>query len=179
MPFNSWNASLITLQAAGPALTNSTSQTSLLNGQAKFTLPAEYLQFVGQKLQLTASGIASTAASTPGTFAFTVVFGAINIYTTGVTATVASSASAVPWNLVIDLTTRSVGSSTAATMSGSAFLTTATTLLATPVFVGTSPGSLTGFDSTIANVVDLQGTWSFQSASNTITVEQYELISRN
>jgi hypothetical protein len=33
----------------------------------------------------------------------------------------------------------------------------------------------TGFDTTIANLIDLTGTWSVSSASNSIQVEQYAL----
>jgi hypothetical protein len=175
MPFNQWWAPLITQQAAGPALTNSTSQTTLLNGQAKFTLAAEYLQYIGQKLHIKAAGVISTAAATPGTFTFTVVFGAINVYTGGASVTVATSRSGDPWSLDIDLTVRSVGSSTSATLTGGGTFTTLTLSTTTPIQILTSPGSLTGFDSTVANVVDLQGTWSFQSGSNTITCHQYEL----
>src|SRR6185312_16882715 len=119
MPFNSWNSSLITLQAAGPALANSTTQTSVLNGQAKFTLPAEFLQFVGQKLRITAAGIISTAASAPGTFSWTVEFGSIAVFAGGASGTLATSASNVPWTLDINLTVRSVGSGTSATIAGS------------------------------------------------------------
>jgi hypothetical protein len=179
MPFNSWNSSLITLQSAGPALTNTVTQTSVLNGQAKFTLPAEFLQFVGNKLRIKAGGIISTAASTPGTFSWNVMFGSIAVFAGGASGTLATSASNLPWKLEIDLTVRAVGSGTSATIAGSGVFTSAGLSATTPIQLLASPGALTGFDSTVASVVDLQGTWSVASASNTITCEDYELISCN
>jgi hypothetical protein len=177
MPFNSWNSSLITLQAAGPALTNTTTQTSLLNGQAKFTLPAQFMEFIGQKLRIKAAGTMSTAASTPGTFSFFVVFGAISVYAGGASGTLATSASNATWKLEIDLTMRAVGSATTATAAGSGTFFSTALSATTPVQVLATPGSLTGFDSTSATLVDLQGAWSVASASNTITCQDYELIS--
>ena len=177
MPFNAWNSSLITLQAAGTALTNTTTQTSVLNGQAKFTLPAQWLEFVGQKLRILAGGVISTAASTPGTFTWTVMFGSIAVYGGGASGTLATSASSAPWKLWIDLTVRSVGSGTAATVEGSGTFQSAGLSATTPIQLLSCPGALTGFDSTVASVVDLQGTWSVASASNTITCHDYELVS--
>lgn len=177
MSFNTWNASLITLQAAGSALTNTTTQTSVLNGQAKFTLPAQWLEFVGQKLRVKAAGIMSTAAATPGTFTWTVMFGSIAVYGGGASGTLATSAANAPWRLEIDLIVRSVGSGTAATLQGDGEFKSTALSASTPVQILACPGSLTGFDSTVASVVDLQGTWSVASASNTLTCHSFELIS--
>lgn len=177
MSFNSWNSSLITLQAAASALTNSTAQTSVLNGQAKYTLPAQWLEFIGQKMRIKAGGVMSTAASTPGTFTWTVMFGSIAVYGGGASGTLATSASSAPWKLEIDLTVRSVGSGTGATVEGSGTFMSAALSTATPIQLLSCPGSLTGFDSTVACVVDLQGTWSVASASNTLTCHDFELIS--
>lgn len=178
--FNSWNQTLITQQAAGPALTNSTAQTSLLNGQAKFTMPAGFLTAAGAKLQMRAGGLMSTAASSPGTFAFTTMFGVIAVFSGGASGTLATSATNVTFVLDIHLTVRSVGSGTAATVEGTGVLTTVALSAATPIQLlpASSPGAGTGFDSTVSFVVDLQGTWSVASSSNTITVTDYELLSK-
>ncbi|HEY6925151.1 MAG TPA: hypothetical protein VI653_16870 [Steroidobacteraceae bacterium] len=179
MPNNAWYAPLITLQAAGPALSNSTTQTSVLNGQAKATLPAEFLQYIGQKLRISAAGVISTAPSGPGTLAWTVMFGSIAVYAGGASGTLATSASGVPWNLDIELTVRAVGSGTSATVAGNGKLVSAALSATTPIQLLTVPGALTGFDSTVASVVDLQATWSVASASNTLTCHSYELTSCN
>jgi len=179
MPNNAWLAPMITLQAAGPALTNSTTQTSVLNGQAKATLPAEFLQYIGQKLSVRAAGIISTAASAPGTLSWFLMFGSIAVYAGGASGTLATSASNATWTLDLDLTVRAVGSGTSATIAGSGkFLSTALSAT-TPIQVLATPGALTGFDSTVASTVDLQATWSVASASNSLTCQVYELISHN
>jgi hypothetical protein len=174
---NSWNQSLAVQQAAGPALSNSTSQTSVLNGQAKFTLAAGFLQYIGDKVRVKAGGIISTAASSPGTWSWTVMFGTIAVYTGGASPTLATAAASAPWKLEVDLTVRSVGSGTAATIEGSGKFESVALSTTTPVQILSCPGPLTGFDSTVSFVVDLQGTWSVASASNTLTVNDYELIS--
>ena len=179
MPSNSWTGALITLQAVGPAVADTATQSSVLNGQAKFTLPAQWLEFVGQKLKLRANGIISTASASPGTLQWFVVLGASTIYSGGVSGALATSASSVPWSLEIDLTTRSVGSSTAATFTGSGRFLSAALSTTTPIQLLACPGSLTGFDSTIANLLDLQVAWGSAVSGNTLTCEDYELVSCN
>lgn len=173
MPFNQWLASLITLQAAGPAVA-SAAQSSVLNGQGKFTLPAQYLEYVGQKLKIRAAGVISSAASSPGSIAWTVMFGAIAVYAGGASGNLVASDANIPWTLEIDLTVRAVGSGAAAELAGSGEFKSAALSAATPIQILACPGPLTGFDSTIANVVDLQVTLG--SASDSITCETYELI---
>src|SRR6185437_14396899 len=173
MPFNQWYAPLITLQAAGPAVA-STSQSSVLNGQAKFNLPAQYLEYVGQKLKIRAGGILTTAASSPGTIAWSVMLGSTAVYAGGASGTLATSQTNVPWVIEIDLTVRAVGSGTSATLEGSGRFTSVALSAATPIQIMACPGALTGFDSTIANVVDLQVTLG--SASDSLTCEDYEMI---
>lgn len=178
--FNSWNQTLITMQAAGPALSNSTAQTSLLNGQAKFTMPAGFLTAAGAKLYLRAGGKMSTAAASPGTFAFTVMFGTTAAFSGGASGTLATSASNVTFVIDIHLTVQSVGSGTAATVEGTGSLLTAALSATTPIQLlpASSPGAGPGFDSTVSFIVDLQGTWNTASSSNSITVTDYELLSK-
>lgn len=177
MANNSWNQTLITAQTAGSALTSSTAATSILPASAKYTLPANYL-FIGKKFRILASGIISTAASTPGTFTFDTRIGSVIWYTGPASGTVATSASNVGWDLRIDLTCLSIGASTSATMKGSGIFTSAALSTSTPIQILT-PATGTGFDSTVSSVVDLFGTWSVSSASNTITLSQFELIDCN
>jgi hypothetical protein len=177
--FNSWWSTLITQQAAGTALSASTTATSLLNGQAKFTLPAQGLAFPGSKLKIHASGRMSTAASTPGTFTFDIRFGSIVVFNGGASGTLATSASNVTWRLNIDLVALTVGSGTTATLYGTGELKTAALSATTPLILlpASSPAAGTGFDSTVANAVDLFGTWSVNSASNSIRCDEFELTS--
>jgi hypothetical protein len=175
---NSWNQTLTQLQAAGPALTNSTSQTSVLTGQAKFTMPAGFLQYIGDKVRIKAGGIISTAASSPGTFSWFIMFTSVVAYAGGASGTLATSASNAPWKLEIDLTVRSVGNGTLATTEGSGKFESTALSATTPVQILACPAVTSpGFDSTVSFLVDLQGQWSAASASNTITCQDYELIS--
>lgn len=181
MSFNSWQQTLITQQAVGVAVTNTTAATSVLLGQAKFTMPAGLLQFIGQKLKVKASGRLSTAASAPGTLNLGINFGSINVYTQGATGTLATSASNLTWKWDADLVLYTVGSGTAATLYGSSTLTSFGLSASTPIYVGpvSSPAPGTGFDSTVASVVDFLATWSVASASNSIRCDDYELMLAN
>lgn len=178
---NSWNQTLGTLKAAGPALSASTTATSLLgtgaSQDARFNLPSNFLG-IGSKLRIRAAGTISTAASAPGTFTFTVMLGSVAVYTGAASGTLATSASNLPFTLEIDLTCRAVGGSTNASIEGSGTLISAALSASTPIqLLGSSAG--TGFDSTASGYVDLFGTWSVNSASNSITVTDYEVISCN
>lgn len=176
---NTWNSTLQTQQGVGSALTNSTTPTSLLPGQAKFTLPAQALQWIGQKLRVKASGRISTAASTPGTLTLDIRFGSIVVFNGGASPTLAVSAANLTWRLEADLTVLTLGSATAATLYGAGELKSAALSASTPIMLlpVSSSGAGTGFDSTIANVVDFFGTFSVANASNSIRCDEFELIS--
>lgn len=180
MSSNSWNQSLITQQVDGSALTNSTTPTSILAAAAKFVLPANLLQ-IGTKLRVKAHGRISTAASSPGTLTLDVRFGSTVVFNGGASGTVATSATNLTWDLEVDLTCRSIGASTSATMLGVGRLISAALSASTPIMLlpTSSPGAGTGFDSTASQTVDLFATWSVQSASNSIRCDSYELILLN
>lgn len=178
--YNSWNSSLQTANVDGTALTNTVTATSILPAHAKFTLPANMLN-IGSKLRIRASGRISTAAATPGTITFDVRFGSAVVFNGGASGTVVTSATNLTWVLECDLTVRSVGASTSATILGTGILTSAALSATVPVMLlpTSAPAVGTGFDSTSSQAVDLFATWSFASASNTITLHQFELISCN
>jgi len=175
---NSWGQLLINAQTSGAALASSTSPTSLLPGQAKFTMPANFLQ-VGSQWKVNAAGKMSTAAASPGTFTIDFRIGSVVAFNGGASATLATSASNVTWEAEFDLTCVSIGSGTAATILGTGKFVSAALSAATPILLlpASSPAAGTGFDSTSAAVCDLFGTWSVSSASNTITLNQYSLVS--
>jgi hypothetical protein len=184
-----WNT-LATLQAAGPTLSGSAAtRTSLLNAQAKISLPAGFFAYAGQKLKVVAQGQLTNAA-TPGTVLFDVGFGATGttiVFSSGALGMSASAHTTLPFWLEIDFTVRTLGSGTAATfmpqgrVTGKPFNATAagtdnaateTTLM----MPGTVPATTT-FDSTIVNLVDFAATTSLSTAA--VTLQQYELISTN
>lgn len=176
---NLWWQSLIEAQGDGSALTNTTTPTSLLPGQAKFTLPAGFLDAPGAKLKVKAAGRISTAASSPGTLTLDVRFGSTVVFNGGASGTLATSATNLTWEAEIELLARSVGSGSAATILGIGKLISAALSASTPVLLlpASAPAVGTGFDSTVSNTVDLFATWSVASASNSIQLHQFELVS--
>lgn len=184
MPYNSWGQTLVTQHAVGTALTNSTTATSLLNGQAKFTLPAN-LVTIGTKFRIHLGGRISTVVTTPGTLTFDFKFGAVIVLTSGALALNTTAQTNANLDVWAELTAFTEGSGTAATMYGRGALTSrvgigsaavATSGVLTQPFPDTSPAVGTGFDSTVSNVVDVFGTWSVANASNSIRIDDYELI---
>jgi len=60
MPLQTWQETLIQAQSDGTAVTG-TAEGSLLPGQAKFTLPANFLDYAGKTLRIRAAGRISQA----------------------------------------------------------------------------------------------------------------------
>lgn len=187
MPRNTWQAVLISAQSDGSALVSSTAETSLLPTQAKYTLPANFLGDVGQALRVRAMGRVSLQA-TPGTLTFRMKFGSIIVATTGALVLNTGAKTSVTWILDWDLTVRTVGGVTAATIMHSGQWQSEAVVgsaaagaggASSHIFPLTAPAVGTGFDSTIANQIDLTGQWSTSSATNSIQLHTYKLETLN
>jgi hypothetical protein len=176
------NQTLITAQTSGSALSNSTTATSILPPLARFNLQSNVLA-VGSKLRVKASGILSTAASSPGTLAFSFVIAGVTVFAGGASPTLTTSASGVTWDLDMDMTVRSAGAGTGTTILGTGKFTCPGGMTApVQMLPASNPAAGTGFDSTgtvAALFCDLFATWSVASASNSITLTEYELIFAN
>lgn len=188
MSMQGWVESLAAAPADGAALTNTITPTSLLIATAKPVLPAQYFDRVGKMLRVTAKGRFSTVVTTPGTFTFDVRFGSTIVFTGGAMALNTTAQTNATFTMEVTLVCKSIGSGAVATVlgigsfvsravigSGAAGATGANELL----LPDTAPAIGTGFDSTIAQTVDLFGTWSVASASNSITVHQLLIESLN
>jgi len=188
MPLQTWQETLIQAQTDGAALTNSTTETSILPGQAKFTLPANFLDYVGKTLRIRASGRISTLVTSPGTMTFKVKFGSIAVATGPAFALNAVAKTNVTWWLEWALTARTIGAATTATFMHTGQWTSEA-IIGSPVpgtggsgtllIPASAPAVGTGFDSTSANVVDLTATWSVANAANSILLHQYACESIN
>lgn len=182
MSLQTWQESLITSQVDGTALANSTVATSIIPAAARFTLPANFFQ-IGRKLKIVASGRISTTTGPP-TFTFDVRLGAVIVFNGGAVTTVASVTN-LTWELMIELTCRAIGAGTTANLMGTGRLTSAAVVGSTggaansAMLPASAPAVGTGFDSTSSQIVELFGTWSAASASNTVQVHEYELIAPN
>jgi hypothetical protein len=181
MSNNSWYQTLITAQGAGTALTAAAAAT-MLPGQAKFTFPANQLK-VGDKLGINAQGIISCAVTTPGTARFDVRFGSTVVFDTGALNLNIVAKVNVPWFLDIELTVRSVGASTAATLWGQGKFTSEA-VVGSPLPSAGGNGVLnvpvsglavsTGFDSTTSFTIDSFFTQTV--ATGSLTLQEYELV---
>lgn len=175
---------LIAASAAGTAVT-AASETTLLPAAAKLTLAPNFFK-IGTKLRITASGLISSVITTPGTARFKVKLGPTsNIAVFDGLAILLDTAAAHTnkgWRLAIDLTCITVGTSTSATLWGDGEFKSENIVGQTTMPVASqiaslpwnaSPAAGTGFDSTVANVLDL--TFTQTVATGSITLEQYSV----
>lgn len=184
MSMQTWGETLISAQADGTALTNTTTATSILPAAAKFTLPANYF-LPGRVLRLNAWGRISNVVTTPGNLTLDVKFGATSVFTSGTMALNTTAKTNVSWRAIIMLTCRTIGASTTATLFGqgdwcSESATGSAAGVANDILMPASaPAVGTGFDSTASQAVDLFATFSVASASNSIQLHQYTLEALN
>lgn len=192
MSLQTWQETLASQQAAGTALNTFTTAKSVINPQALVSIPAGYFT-IGKTLRIKAQGSISNIVTTPGTIAFQVMLGpsaTIVAFTTGALQMTATANTTLPFDLEIILVCRTVGSGTAATLmgigringimftltAGTANNTNSQTSLTVPI---TAPAAGTGFDSTIANLLDFWAGFSISNAGNQIQIQNYVVESLN
>lgn len=192
MSLQSYQETLISAQTDGTALSSFTTAVSLLPTGARYTLPANWMA-IGRVLRIKAAGRISNIVTAQPTFAFTVLLGPtsnITVFNGGNVTTSTTAHTTVPWDLEILLTCRSIGNGTSATVMGqgvlrsSAFVASGATADSanthtTLMIPNTAPAVGTGFDSTVANVVDLFAACGTSNAANAIQLHQYTLEALN
>lgn len=188
MSMQGWVELLATSPVDGVTVTNTVTATSLLAGQSKPVIPAQYFDKPGKAIRVRAKGRISTLATTPGTFTFDLRIGSTVVFTGGAMALNITAQTNATFDLDITLTCRSIGSGASATLLGiGLFLSRAVIGSAAAASGGasslvlpdTAPVVGTGFDSTTAQTIDLFGTWSAASVSNSVLVHQFFLESLN
>jgi hypothetical protein len=178
--------SLASLQAAGPNLTASTTPTSLLNPQAKVTLPAGFFSFIGQKLYIRGQGQLGNIVTTPGTLTIDIRFTSTVVFNGAAMQLSSTAHTALPFMFEIELTCRIVGSSAQLMGQGKMIsqclsltaVADSTTTPATLLLPNTTPALGTAFDATSTQQIDCFGTFSLNNA-NAIQMHQYEVLSCN
>lgn len=189
MPGQSWQETLINQNVDGPALTASTTPTSILHPTAKLSLPPNFFR-IGKMIKLTAQGRVSNIVTTPGTLTLDVRMGPtsnIIVANGGAMALNVVAKTNVPWWLEWIMTCRAVGNSTNANLMhqgtwcsesvvGSAV--PASGGAGTHMLPNSAPAVGTGFDSTVSMIVDLFATWSLNNA-NSIQVHQFKVEDLN
>lgn len=191
MSLQTWQETLVSAQISGNSLTSSTTPTSLLPAAARYTLPPNYLS-IGKVLRVKLTGRINNLVTTPGTLDLDIRMGPtsnIIVHDGGAMQLSSTAHTNVPFMAEFMMTCRTIGAGTTANflsqgiISSQALSLTAvadsTTTIATLMMPNTNPAVGTGFDSTVAMVVDVFGTFSVNSASNLITVHQYTLEALN
>lgn len=189
--FNTYQGVLTSSPGDGNAVSNSTTETSLLTGTAaasKFTLPSKFLIYPGQTLRIRAMGRISNIVTTPGTLTYKVKFGSTAVATSPAFQLNAVAKTNVTWILDWDLTLRSVGGGTLATFMHSGQWNSES-VVGSPVPASGGAGTLlipasapavgSGFDETVANIIDLTATFSIANAGNSVQLHSYKLESLN
>ena len=190
MSRQSWVETLISAEVAGTNLTASLTATSIIPAAARFTLPANWMD-IGRVLRIKATGQLGNIVTTPGTLTIDVRMGPtsnIVVFNGGAMQLSSTAHTTLPFMLEIVLTCRAIGSGTSANLMGQGQMTAqslsltavadSATTPATLLLPNTTPAVGTGFDSTVAMVIDLFATFSLNNA-NAIQVMQYTLESLN
>jgi hypothetical protein len=161
--------------------------TSILHPTGRLLLPAGYLFRVGQVLRIMAAGRVSNIVTTPGTLTLDLRMGpalppTIVVANGGAMALNAVAKTNVPFELWWELTLRSVGSGTAAQWHHQGTWSSESVVgsplpsaggAGTHMLPNAAPALGTGFDSTVANYLDLFATWSLSNA-NSIQTHQFK-----
>lgn len=184
----SWSEALAASSVDSTNLTASITRTTILPPAAVFTLPANFFE-VGKVLKLTLCGRLGNVVTTPGTLTIDVGIGAVVAFNGGAQAMSTTAHTTLPYWLEILLTCRAIGNGTSANLMGQGRITSQavsntqvadadTTTIKTLLLPNTTPAVGTGFDSTVAQTVNVFGTFSISNA-NAILTHQYILEAKN
>ncbi len=190
MSLQSYGETLITQPDAGTLFNTYTTAKRVINTDALYTLPANWCK-IGRKLRVNMQGAISNIVTTPGLMNFQVIFGTIAVYDSGNIQLNATAHTTLPFWAQIDLTCRAIGDTASANFmglgifSGRMFTLTAGNTdanndhMPTIIAPATAPVVGTGFDSTIANIINLFVGFTISNAGNGIRIDQYELVALN
>jgi hypothetical protein len=183
---------ITTLEAPGTAIASSAARTSMTVGSTQFRKPlaADTFANTGDMIMLMAAGIITTVVTTPGTLILDFSLAGTAICSTGAMTLNIVAQTNTPWILTMYMSAKTVGSGTAATLVFHGYWLSPASIL-TPAgatgpgpggqivpYSGTATGASTtsaGFDSTIANVIDINSTFSVSTA-NSIQLLQAAII---
>lgn len=176
--------SMIASHVAGAALSGSTAETTLLPAQAKLTMPANWIEYIGQMFRLRGHGRISTVVTTPGTMTLKLKAGSTAILTSQALPLNIIAKTNVSWWLDLMVTVRANGA--ACTLMGQGPWISEAVIGSPLASAGGSGIELwqpsapvvgTSFDATVTNVLDFTGQWSVNSGSNSILCEAFQIES--
>lgn len=182
MSRQTWEQAVMTAEADGTALSNSTTPTSLLPTGARWLMPANFLD-IGMVVRARALLRLSNIVTTPGTLTLDLRLGGTVVFSGGAMQLSTTAHTNVPLRWEADLTVRAIGSAAnlmgqgvalaqAISATAVADSTTSHNMLMTP---NTAPVVGANFDSTASQQWDLFGTFSIANAGNAVTLHQFAL----
>lgn len=177
MSNQSWIQLLNVNQVNGSALANTTVPTSVLPVAAIYTLPNNFIDVISRSIRVSIAARISTLATSPGTFQLDLKFGANIVASTGAMTLNTSAQTTTSLSMNWLITARAVGTNGnfihSATVVSGALLSGLAAVYPQPIAVGTN------FDTTQAYAVDLFGTWSVASSSNSFQLHMFMFESLN
>lgn len=166
------------MQSDGPALTNSNTATSLLVSP-KYTFGTGAFSAIGQMIRIKGNGRISNVVTAAPTITLDVRFGSTVVFNGGAIQCSTTAHTNVPFRFEIELTCRAIGASANFMGQGeaksNAFVISGadgTNSMGTILIPNTAPAVGNNFDSSATQQVDIFGTWSAASASNSIQLHQ-------
>lgn len=181
-----YQTTIVEAQADGTAVSGTTETTLLAGTACRIILPSGYLNRVGRRLGVRASGRISNIVTTPGTITFRFKLG-----TSGTPIAVATSSAIqlnvnaktnVGWWLDLSMLVRAIGTGTSATIMAQGTWQSESVVgsgvpsaggAGSAMWQAATPVVGTGFDSTIQNFVDLSA--QFSLTGNSIQVHTFAL----
>ena len=194
MASQSWAQELVNITAAGTLYNTYTTAKSVLTSSTAtatstglITLPPNFFQ-LGGRLEIDIDAGISNRVTGPDTFTVQIMVGAVIAFTTGAINLTTTAHTTIPAHGRIMLTCRSVGNGTLATLMGQSYwngqmiaqvASAADNAAGTgnAMAPNTAPAVGTGFDSTVANTLDLFVAQSVSNAGNGFQLQQYSVKS--
>jgi len=183
MSLQTFQETLVSQQLAGTAFNTFTTAKTVIPPICLFQLPPNYL-YIGKKFRTTVLGSISNIVTTPGTITFQINMGTVAAWSSGAVQLNATAHTTLPFRLVVEWTVRAIGNSTSAniigvgTVTGIMFTNTAGQVdsvngIPSIVVPATAPAVGTGFDSTVAQTLDLFVGFSISNIGNQIQIQDY------
>ena len=194
MASQSWAQELVNISAAGTLYNTYTTAKSVLTSATAtaastgfITLAPNFFQ-IGGRLEIDIHAAISNRVTGPDTFTVQVMVGAVIAFTSGAINLTTTAHTTIPAFGRIYLTCRSVGNGTLATLMGQSYwqgqmIAQAASLADNAGGTGnamapnTAPAVGTGFDSTVAQTLDLFVAQSVSNAGNGFQLHQYSVKS--
>jgi hypothetical protein len=194
MASQSWGQLIATIPAAGTLYNTYTTAKSMLTSATAtaassgfISLPPGFFQ-VGSTLEINIVAGISNRVTGPDSFTVQVMVGSVIAFTSGAVNLTTTAHTTIPCFIKILLTCRSVGNGTLATLMGQSFMSGIMVCQGASVAdnaagsgnamaPNTAPAVGTGFDSTVANTLDLFVAQSVSNAGNGFQLQQYNVYS--